>query len=111
MAKAKSVKAAEPVAEVVKPTEKKAPAGFPVKEKNSWGHQLGSMGARLDNLLEQPITIEGAAKILMKEFDRTEGAALAKAKLHFVWMLANHPKKISYDEATKKYAVKKEAAV
>ena len=105
MAKAKNVKAAEPVAKVAKPTEKKA--GFPAKEKNSWGHQVGSMGARLDDILEKPTTVEAAAKIISKEFDRDEKAARAKATLHFNWMLKNHPKKIVYDEETKNFSVKK----
>jgi hypothetical protein len=90
--------------------EKKAP-GFAVKEKNSWNHQIGSMGSRLDDLLEKGMTIADAAKILMKEFDRTEDAATKKAALHFSWMLKNHPKKISYDEATKKFKSNQKSGV
>jgi ribosomal protein L21 len=83
--------------------EKKA-SNLPAKEKNAYGHVLGSMKATIDAALEKGTTKEAAVKLVIEKHGKDEKVAIKKFD-KCVKRLKAAGTAVSYDEKSKKYKI------
>ena len=74
------------------------------KEKSCYGHQVGSIGALIDDLVQEGTSLESAVKTIMKKFpNRDERLATNKVKVHVNHLIKARGIKIDVDEKKHTY--------